>query len=366
MSEEQMYFNALNIACENDSSFLRRFKDAHGTFKRVWEFLMFSGDFPNGVEAPRGERLKNVRKRLESLDPAHELSVLSANGVRLILFEEEEYPRPLLEAHTPPLGIYVQGDLSCLDNTNNGTLGVVGTRTYSPYGKIVCENLLPPLVERGVSIISGFALGIDTFAHSFAIRGGGKTVGVLGSGLGRFYPQQNKKLAKDVVEKSCGAIISEYHFLTPPLRQNFPRRNRIVAALSRAVLVVEASLRSGSLITARQAVEMGRDVFAVPGQINSRNAEGTNALIKDGALIATSAEDLLQYFGFSVVEKTNKEFDPQEKEIVEKLDAYGGMMQTDSLLGMYAQEDISRITSLLTQMELKDIIEISGTNIIKK
>ncbi len=360
-----MYLNALNIVSLNDLFFITALKEWRGSFEGAWNALVTFDFKREGLEKKEQEKAKMFREKAVELNPVTEYKKLAQNDTRLILSSEEDFPPSLRELSQPPLGLYIQGDLSSLFDMNF-VLGIVGTRTYSAYGKMVCGRIIPEIVRGGVVVVSGLALGIDTFAHALTLARGGKTCAVLGGGFLRFYPPQNKKLAQDIV-KQGGAVISEYHLATEPHKYNFPRRNRIVAGLSRAILVVEAPERSGSLITARYALEMNKDVLAVPGPINSPNSLGTNKLIKDGALVVTSPEDVLDYFGFThTLDRNTEELDDQEKELLEKLDACGGIMQNDSLLGSYPREDVSRITSLLTQMELKDLIEIRGTNIIKK
>ncbi|MBI5420923.1 MAG: DNA-protecting protein DprA [Parcubacteria group bacterium] len=373
MEEERVYLNALNVATDNDYPLIVACKEATGTFVRAWEFFVGLGcnvrDVRSALNLPKGhstdEQVAGLQMLAKKVDPYGEYTKLGQQSVVLLLPEDEEYPLSLADLPQPPLGLYVRGAISSVIMQDKA-LSVVGTRMCTPYGKVVCERIIPDVVRNGIVVVSGLALGIDAFAHSLTVGNQGITVAVLGSGLGRFYPPQNRRLSEDIIQGG-GALVSEYHLGTEPFKFNFPRRNRIVAALSRATLVVEAPEKSGSLITATHALEIGRDVFAVPGAINSENSFGTNKLIKDGALIATSSEDVLQYFGCSTqLDKSTIELDDQEKEVVKILDRNGGSMHTDALCVEFSGGGIAHITSLLTQLELKDVVRVEGTRVIKK
>ncbi|MBI5398642.1 DNA-protecting protein DprA [Candidatus Woesearchaeota archaeon] len=373
MEEEKVYLNALNVATDNDYPLIVACREFSGTYKRAWEFFVgLKGnirDIRATLNLPKerstDERVAELRVFTQKIDPYAEYTRLEWQGVVLLLPEDEGYLLSLSDLPQPPLGLYVRGDMSSVLKQDKA-LAVVGTRMCTPYGKVVCERIIPDVARNGVAIVSGLALGIDAIAHSLTVRNQGVTVAVLGSGLGRLYPPQNKRLSGEILD-SGGALVSEYHLFTEPLRFNFPRRNRIVAALSRATLVVEAPEKSGSLITATCALEMGRDVFAVPGAINSENSFGTNKLIKDGALIATSSEDVLQYFGLHTqLDKSRIELDDQEMEVIKILDRNGGSMHTDALCVEFSDKEITHVISLLTQLELKDAVKVEGTRVIKK
>ena len=209
-------------------------------------------------------------------------------GVRLLSRDDPAYP-PLLRqlVNGPPL-IYVRGTLT--DN-DRWALAVVGTRQASTYGRDATRKLVTDLVGAGVTIVPGLALGIDAVAHQAALEAGGRTIAVLGSGVDQIYPQTNRALAQAVMAQ--GAIVSEYALGTQPAAINFPPRNRIISGLSLGVLVIEAAARSGALITVQFALEQGRDVFAVPGSIFSPKSEGPNRLIRDGAMLVTRADEIL-------------------------------------------------------------------------
>lgn len=232
-----------------------------------------------------------LAKAVAKHDPVRFNAELSAAQCRVIGIGDSEYPSQLLEIYRPPLVLYIQGMLGSLN-----AMSVVGSRKPSPYGRQVVEAFVPPLVASGITIVSGLAQGVDTLSHVVTLRCDGTTVAVLGSGLDRIYPCANRHLATRILEAG-GAIISEYSPGTPPLKHHFPARNRIVSALSRGVIIVEGDLHSGSLITAEHAMEQGRDVFAVPGNIFSPQSRGPNRLIVQGAIPLLSPADLLEYYG---------------------------------------------------------------------
>jgi len=213
--------------------------------------------------------------------------------IRKINKTNSEYPVLLKEIFNPPKGLFIKGSIIPKDA---GAIAIVGTRTPTAYGIKQCEKISHELAKRGITIISGMARGIDSVAHRSAIKAGGRTIAVLGSGLNRIYPPENKKLYEDISKN--GAVISEFASDTPPMPYNFPRRNRIISGMAIGVVVVEAAVRSGSLITANFALEQGRDVFAMPGNINSSRSNGTNALIKDGAKLVEDVSDILDEFEY--------------------------------------------------------------------
>lgn len=217
-------------------------------------------------------------------------------GNHILTLADDTYPRALLDIPDPPLLLYVKGALALLQQP---ALAIVGARTASAHGEANAEAFARHLASQGFTIVSGLAAGIDTAAHRGALgcstageAQGASTIAVIGTGIDRIYPSSNAALAREIA--TCGAIVSEFALGTPPLPHNFPRRNRIIAGLSQGVLVVEAALNSGSLITARLATETGREVFAIPGSIHSPLARGCHRLIRDGAKLVETAEDVVE------------------------------------------------------------------------
>src|SRR3989344_2264475 len=222
---------------------------------------------------------------------------------KIAVVGKRDFPAMLKEIHDPPEELYVWGEIPDMP-----MLAVVGTRKTSPYGKQVTPRLVQELSRAGLCIVSGLAYGIDALAHEAALETGGTTVGVLGSGLDRksLYPRDHWRLAERIVEHG-GAVISEYPEGTTPERFHFPARNRIVAGMSRGVLVVEAPEKSGALITADLAMQYDRDVFCIPGPITSQNSSGTNRLIQLGAKLVMNTDDILEEFGIVPVAKNETE-----------------------------------------------------------
>lgn len=211
-------------------------------------------------------------------------------GADILILDDGVYPDLLREIYDPPITLYVKGAWeACLDQP---CVAVVGSRRCSTYGQNAALMLARDLAQRGVTVVSGFARGIDAAAHRGALEGGGRTVAVLGTGMGEFYPRDHKRLADEILEHG-GAVVTQFPLGTPPVSENFPYRNRIISGLSLGVVVVEAAENSGSLITARLAIEQNREVFAVPGNITSRNSFGTNYLIKGaGAKLVQQWQDV--------------------------------------------------------------------------
>jgi DNA processing protein len=219
-----------------------------------------------------------------------EIQAVRKLGGDILLLDDGVYPSSLREIYDPPIVLYVKGAWS--DSLDQPCIGVVGSRRCSTYGQNAALMLSRDLAQRGITVVSGFARGIDAAAHRGALEAGGRTVGVLGTGIDEYYPRDHKRLAEEILSKG-GALVSQFPLGTPPVSENFPYRNRIISGLSLGVVVVEAAENSGSLITARLAIEQNREVFAVPGNITSRNSFGTNYLIKGaGAKLVQQWQDV--------------------------------------------------------------------------
>jgi len=225
--------------------------------------------------------------------------------IRLIKREDAEYPANLRNIHKPPPELYVNGTILPQDEA---AVALVGTRRPTHYGMQTCERLAYDLAIRGITVISGMAIGIDTAAHRGALRAGGRTIAILGSGHNNIYPQQNIGLYRQIAKN--GAVISEFPNDAIPDRWHFPRRNRIISGMSLGVVIVEAPRKSGALITADFALEQGREVFSLPGKINSLVSEGTHGLIKDGAKLVEGVDDIIE----ELKEPLNRFFKEEKKE----------------------------------------------------
>lgn len=231
--------------------------------------------------------------RLAAADLAAQVEVvmtwLQLQGNRLLTLDHPDYPQALREIAAPPLMLYLKGRTELLARPS---LAVVGARNASTQGMLNAARMAQALSEAGLTIVSGLALGIDAAAHAGGLNGSGSTIAVVGTGADRIYPSRNGKLARQIAEEGC--IVSEYALGTPPLRDNFPRRNRVISGLARGVLVVEAAAKSGSLITARLAAAQGKDLYAMPGSIHATLAKGCHALIREeGARLVETAADIL-------------------------------------------------------------------------
>ena len=259
--------------------------EAFGTPQKVFEAPLSMIKAVPGIGDKTAPQIKAFKdwKKVEK-----ELECADRTCVSIVTSQDPLYPSQLLSTYDYPAFLYVKGHLK-EDDVN---VAVVGSRTASTYGKFTTERLCRELVLRGITVISGLARGIDSAAHRGALSGKGRTIAVLGCGLDVVYPPENEKLFTEISLQ--GALISEFPFGTPPNAPNFPARNRIISGISLGVVVVEASEKSGSLITARIALEQGREVFAVPGSIDSSGSRGTNKLIKQGAKLIENVEDILE------------------------------------------------------------------------
>jgi DNA processing protein len=333
--------------------------------RTLWKIKNYFGSFQDCLDTSRQDLqasflseaiVSRIVAARETTDRQQMLQEYLQTGGLISCIEEEDYPSWLGKIHDPPYVLYYQGDLSCL---NELCIAIVGSRRASHYGKIQSRRFGRELAEKGITVASGMARGIDTEAHRGALEAGGKTVAVLGSGLDVIYPPENKQLYHEIIAQ--GIVLTEFPPHTHPEPGNFPVRNRIIAGLSRGVLVVEAQQRSGALITVDFALEQGRDVFAIPGPINTKTSEGTNHLIKQGACLVTEINDILSEYGLvqdknAAILQQGDLFDlnPTEKIILNLLDA--DSQHFDELVGK-SQLTIGELSTVLLQMELKGIIK---------
>ena len=317
----------------------------------------------NGVDVRTASRIRTEADRDFARDQLRRANRL---GVRFLTCWDEDYPARLKEISDPPVLLYVLGALS---DAQEIMLAVVGTRTPSTYGRVVTENLCAELAERGITIVSGLARGIDTIAHRTALKAGGRTIAVLGSGVDVVYPPENRALARKIREG--GALISEFPLGTQPEAPNFPRRNRIIGGMTVGTLVVEAGERSGALITAQLALEQNRDVFAVPGNITSEKSRGTNRLIKQGAKLVESAQDILDEIRPQLPSLLRKaarlsrqpELDGIEKRVYESLS--NEPRHIDDIAGSLGM-DTGRVLAALLSLELKNLaLQMTGKYFVR-
>ncbi len=295
-----------------------------------------------GLSQRRAEKLRD-EELLSELKSQVEKA--KAEGWRLVFYDDEEYPRVLREISHPPILLFVKGEIQC------PCFAVVGTRRASEYGRGIALDFSRKIASSGITVVSGLAYGIDTKAHSGALQGG-RTIAVLGSGALHIYPPSNLSLARQIARK--GALVTEFFPHDRPSKFRFPLRNRIIAGLSFGVLVVEAPRKSGALITAKLALEYGRDVFAIPGDIGRRNSEGANRLIQEGAKLVLSVEDIIGEYAEREVELTR-----EEEFLLQFIPAQGGV--DAEFLSESSGLSPEEIFPILLGLEMKGvIIGISG------
>lgn len=278
-------------------------------------------------------------------------------NIKEINIRDKNYPELLKEIHDPPKTLYLRGNFSEKDKI---AVAIVGTRDYTSYGKQIAYDIAGSLAEAGITIVSGLAKGIDTWAHKAALERGGRTIAVLGSAVDSksIYPVCNKNLAEKITQN--GAVVAEYPAGTKSERWFFPQRNRIISGLSLGVLVIEAPEKSGALITAMQAVEQNREVFAVPGSIYSKNSIGTNRLIQMGAKLVTCANDILEELNLPLTEDKKKQYKPENKQEEILLNILSSEPIHVDEITKKSKLDTGAVSSTLIMLELKGIVKQHG------
>ena len=330
--------------------------------RRRLDALLSALGSPEGILAASREELLGVLGpeigariygEIQGVDPERELELVRKSGASVVTWEDEDYPRALFELPDPPLVLYVLGEIVPKDER---AIAVVGTRRATSYGRIVAKTLSRDLASRGITVVSGMAPGIDTAAHKGALEGG-RTIAVLGTGLGKPYPAGNMRLMEEIAAR--GAVISEFPWEREGSKWTFPRRNRIIAALSLGVVVVEAPARSGALITAEIALELGREVFAVPGPITSEVSRGTNRLIREGAKPVTGPDDILEEFPHLAAPRTPGgaavKLGPEEEKVY-------GVLGGEPLTA----EEIARRTGLPYPTVARVLVELSLAGMVEE
>lgn len=297
------------------------------------------------VEGVGEEVARSIMSWREKVDLDEELKQIETAAVRVVTRADAEYPKNLREVYDPPIVLYVKGTLSERDALS---IAVVGSRRTTLYGQDMARKLAYQLARVGVTVVSGLARGIDTAAHTGTLQAKGRTVAVIGCGIDTVYPAENEKLANEIVEKG-GAVVTEFPFGVKPDKQNFPMRNRIISGWSLGTVVVEANLKSGALITANQAAEQGRQVFAVPGRADSILSRGTNKLIKDGAKLTEDAEDILGEFEYLLPKRATEQAEAASE---------GGGTKPALVLGELEEKVMAHVSQEETAID--EIIRASG------
>ena len=328
-------------------------------FKNPEEIFSAKADDFKEISLLTAENINNILSLRSSSLIDKELDNARRNKVEIIDLYSKDYPSLLKEISFPPLILYIQGDKDVLKNIN---MAVVGTRTPTVYGITMARKFSYQLASLGLTIVSGGAVGIDTYAHQGALEAGGKTIVVLGSGLLNIYPPSNKKLFRQVSKQ--GLLISEFPLAYPPRKENFPRRNRIISGLAKGVLVVEAAQRSGSLITANYALEQNREVFALPGKVNSPFSFGTHSLIKEGAALATGVEDIIKGLNLDLKlfsrEQNNLNLSGQERKIFDIIEKEERNIEEIILLSGLSQ---AQVFEAVISLQVKRLIRETAPSV---
>jgi DNA processing protein len=350
-----------NIGSVRIKKLLEVFNEARNIFRATHHELVATG-----ILTPLMARHVLDASRRFSVD--REIESAEKNRIRILTIFDQDYPKILKEIYDPPIVLYVKGALIPADAN---AVALVGSRGASFYGLSCAEQFATKLARFGLTIVSGMARGIDTVSHRAALNAGGRTLAILGSGFNNIYPPENEGLFSQISEN--GACLTQFPLDTEPLARNFPIRNRIISGLARGVLVVEASAKSGALITARFACEQGREVYALPGKVSSETSLGTNDLIKQGARMVTKPEEILEDLASNFIlspvlpEAENKKCGcalfPRELAIIKILS------DEPKHIDLIAQESglgISDSASILLQMELKGIVtQLSGKTFVR-
>jgi DNA processing protein len=345
------YWIALSMVQDIGPVGSRKLLSVFGTPERIFDAEV---DAFLAVEGIGINRAKKIKEFSSWKDVEKQIMVLEKKGIKAVSFYESSYPEMLREIEDAPIIIYLKGDIQPQDRY---AIAIVGSRKPTYYGESVAENISEELASMGFTIVSGMARGIDGLSHKGALSAGGRTIAVLGSGLDVPYPPENKMLMDKIASSGC--VISEFPPGTPPDKENFPRRNRLISGLSLGTLIIEATSESGSLITARYALEQGREVFAVPGNITSSTSEGTNELIKKGAILTRKAEDVIEELApvlkgyIRSKDKVKVEVTEEEKNLCNLLS--GEPKQID-IISRESGLPTSKVLGILLGLELKGAV----------
>lgn len=354
MAEDLFYWLALSLIPGVGSILLKRLLDQFKTPEAIFQAPMNELLNIEGL----GERVaKEIRKGPVEKAVEKELYLLKEVGGKIVTLKDSAYPKRLRDIYDPPPLLYVRGELKEEDEF---AISIVGSRKTSPYGRGMTERMSQELARHGITIVSGMARGIDSLAHWGALSGGGRTIAVLGCGVDVIYPSENRNLFTKIMDH--GAVLSEFPMGSPPEGGHFPKRNRIISGLSIGVLVVQASAESGSLITAGFALEQGREVFAVPGNVGAEGSRGTHQLIKEGAKLVESSEDILEEIlpQWRRERETTQKVEGPERDLTgEERILYERLGETPSHIDVLIREspfDPGKVSSLLLNLELKGLV----------
>lgn len=332
---------------------VEKLENYYGNLENVW--LSSNNEINNMKTISEKVRSEIINKKNKTYFD-NVMENIEKNNVKIVSILDENFPKRLKDIYSCPKVLYVRGDM--LKKEEN-LIAIVGSRKATAYGKHITNKLSNELSDLGITLVSGMAKGVDTEAHLAYVKREKRNIAVLGCGVDVVYPKSNRYIYEKIIEN--GSVISEFPLATQPLRHNFPQRNRIISGLSSGVIVVEANEKSGSLITAHQAAEQGREVFAVPGNINSIYSKGTNLLIKDGAKIVLGIEDIVEEIREfknlkSSEAKTKIDYSNLGKDEVEIISCIEEPIHTD-LICLKTGMSISNVNSILTILEMKGIVK---------
>jgi len=350
MNDYDLWFTTINTSNRNKLNLIRQFKNTREICYR----------FAN--EKKYDKKFCYDRDRINAIKEE-----MIKEGIKVVFYYDEDYPKILKNYDDTAFGLFYKGNIKKI-NSISTNVGIVGSRNCTRYGFNITKTLVKDLVKQGIGIISGMARGIDSYAHTECLENNGYTCAILGCGANVIYPRENKELYCKIVDKGC--IISQYEPNTKPMPYNFPVRNRIISGLSDVIVVVEAGIKSGSLITAGAALDQGKEVAAVPGSVFSKTSLGTNMLIKEGAHPVTSSSDIFDILGLQV--KNNSDYNSAEKikfEKSEEKNIYNLItdipMHVDDIRRL-ANIDIKELYALLFEMQLKnEILCLSGNYYVR-
>ena len=363
MGKKRLSWVALNLALAPNALVLRNLLERFVTPSAILEAGAQELAEVRGVSRRLLGRLKDPKLRAAAAD---EIERARLGSIRILTRDDPEFPASLHQLPDPPPLLYVSGALSAADDL---AVAVVGSRRATPYGLEMARLLAFDLAAAGVTVVSGLARGIDAAAHHAALEGGGRTLAFLGSGMDRIYPRECARLAQRI--SSNGAILSEFPLGTAPLSGNFPVRNRLISGVARGTLIVEAAARSGSLITARLALEQGREVFAVPGNVTEPNALGPNELIRSGAKLVMRGVDVLEEIPDAPLPPEAEDIEEQRAASAEEEKVLGALSPADPVsldeLAEIVGMDAGPLRALLLQLEIEDRVrQLPGCRFTRK
>ncbi len=353
---EKDFWIALNLIPGLGKTLFKRLLDFFGSAEKIFRAKEKELRQVEGI----GERLAG---EILKFDPVKEVEkekkLVSNNGARVLISTEDEYPENLKNIYDPPPVLYMQGEFQ---ESDKAAIAIVGTRIPSNYGKLAAAKIATGLAEKGITVVSGMARGIDSIAHKSSLDCGGRTIAVFGNGLNVVYPPENIRLRNHIKER--GTIVSEFPMARKPDRGNFPARNRIISGLTLGTVVIEADEKSGALITTSFALDQGRDIFAVPGNINSPKSKGPNLLIKKGAKLVEKAEDIIEeiplYIKNSLIREEEKaspkkkEFSEEERSILAAIEPEASHI--DSIIEQ-SRLSPGKVSALLLSLELNGAVK---------